>query len=286
MGKVKKVIAVMLVELMLTMPLLAGSISVTPSPAMSVSSAGTAARNVALKYQINYYMSFFDFHEILNESSEGSDLSSLSYDMTSLQQGVKLSFLKEGADDIFYGNELRFLKGESTLKNTPDDGNRDGYNFEDETRVGILFNVKKTGRYIKVGPYSGFGFSTRSYTVAKSKGLIIGTIYVPLGIYGTMDLGKKWILNSSVDFDLILFGSMQYFSDDIIDIDHSLKGTKIIKMKFAIERELSERVGIQIEPMFTYRSFGCSAKSKQSSTTVSMKDGHAYEYGFIAGIKF
>ncbi|MDR1434320.1 hypothetical protein [Candidatus Endomicrobiellum devescovinae] len=194
------------------------------------------------------------------------------YGIDSLEHGISLSFFKDRDDDIFYGNTLTFLKGDCDLnskENFDVDGKEDSdsLTFEDTTSVGILFalNQKKT---IKVGPTAGFCMSLKRYKLDKDFTQSIGMLYLPIGIFGEIELGDDWTFSPQFLFNLCLFGNISLetsrfksvFFEPNIEIPANK--AKAISIKANFSKKISKRVSFHIEPFFLTGILEKLAKSK------------------------
>lgn len=271
----------------------------------------TGARGSSGAYQINYKMRYPNW--VYQKSS--SMISSVNDKVVktepgvvndtkkvgSLKHGVSLSFSKRTDDDIFYGNTLEFLKAgscnwkmDANGKNQLDgvEKNSSGFIFQNSTNLGILFSLNQE-KTIKMGPMAGFCIYSEDNNFNDAIEQNIELQYVPLGIFGEIQLGKGWELSPSLFYNFTLSGKYTLRNESF----SFKKNVKSGSIKIALSKKVSDRVTFQLEPFFNYWDFGTKEEKEPKEVTeggrTTLKTEeliktklHGQDWGVVFGIKF
>jgi len=126
--------------------------------------------------------------------------------------------------------------------------------------------------------------SFKSHKLDKDFTQSMGLFYLPLGVFGEVELGDGWTLNPQFLFNVCLFGNINletskfksvFFSPEI---EIPANKAKAITIKTNFSKKISKRVSFHIEPFFSYWDFGKISNKNNFVYTDYNKSPYIYIY--------
>jgi hypothetical protein len=249
------------------------------------SDPASMAREKALVYSLCVETDKYDVS--LKAIGFGDNNSTTNQNFKGKRLGLSFTFAKDTANDICYGNKLRFLKGgdsEVELSTPSSSTSTDGDGsilIENRTFVGILFNLCK---HCKAGPYGGFCFSSEKFPIDSDTSFDCEIFYLPVGLSMELDLKKGWLLGFDIEYDYTIYGaiSMQTRTYNAERLEFNLSKSEGFKITSTCLKKITNKLNLEIVPFFKFVDLGVD-KDKDKQLKFS---GNSKEMGISLGLNF